>query len=146
MKLSLVAAVVVLSMASTCFAQSSPALCPRHIESPAYPAIAHTAHVTGKVAITVTIDQNGKVIKTELAPGSKRIQVLDESAIENARHWTFANPPAVPYIETIVYDYELDGSLPPEGGKDNLPVVTKVTFDLPDHVNIRTNVPIVIID
>lgn len=131
MRLFSLVAVAALSMAATCFAQSSPALCPRHIEAPVYPAVARTADVTGKVPLRVTSDENGKVIKAELAPGTKPNQVLDDAAIENVRHWTFAKPPAAPYVETMVYDNEFDDSLP-MGGQD-------VTFDLPDHVTLQVN-------
>jgi len=48
--------------------------------------------------------------------------------------------PASPYSQTIVYDYELDGSL--SGDDGNHPVV-KVNFDLPDRVIISANVRLI---
>ena len=69
-------------------------------------------------------------------------QLLQDSAIENVQHWTFVKPPTAPYTEVVVYDYEADPSLPPSGGAKRMSVITKVLFDLPDHVRILTNVPI----
>jgi TonB family protein len=135
--------VALLLMAGTCSAQSSPALCPRHIESPVYPPIAHTAHVTGTVVLRVSIGADGSLIEAALAPESKPNRILDAAAINNVRHWTFVKPPTGPYVETITYDYEFDESLPAEGGKDNYPVITRVSFDLPDHVHVRTNLPMI---
>jgi hypothetical protein len=43
----------------------------------------------------------------------------------------------------IVCDYEDDPSLPPSGGPKRLPALTTVVFDLPDHVRISMNAPIV---
>lgn len=120
--------VAVLSMAGTCLAQSSPALYPRHIESPVYPQIAHTAHITGTVVLRVTVAADGSVAVVVVE--SKPNKILDRSATENVRHWTFAKPPTAPYVETITYVYEIDPSLR-EGDQ-------RVSFDLPDRVDLRT--------
>jgi hypothetical protein len=40
-----------------------------------------------------------------------------------------AKPPLAPYKQTIVYDYEIDESVPLDGP-------TQVTFDLPERVTI----------
>lgn len=62
--------------------------------------------------------------------------LLEIGAISNIRHWTFTKPPFAPYKQTIVYDYQIDDSLPLDGP-------TKVVFDLPDRVTIVTsNVPL----
>lgn len=143
MKLRGAFAVAVLSMAGSCFAQNRAALCPRHIEPPVYPQLAHTAHITGTVVLHVTISADGSVIGAVPATTSKSNKILDESAIANVRLWTFAKPPTAPYVETITYVYRLDSALMPEGGPSNLPAVTRVSFDLPDHVEVRTNVQMV---
>jgi TonB family protein len=134
---------LLLCSAAACFGQGSEALCPRHMEAPDYPPIARSAHVTGKITLTVTIDAEGRVENVDATaedPRQRAHPLLQRYAIENMRHWTFAKPPAAPYMETIVYDYELDADLPSEGGPSSLPAITKVNFDLPDHVTILTNV------
>ncbi len=131
-------ALAVLVLAGICFAQSSPALCPRHIESPTYPQIARIAHITGAVVLRVTIGADGSI--TQAAVKSKPNKILDQSATENLRHWTFTKPLSAPYVETITYVYSLDESLPPSGGSSNAPVIVNASFDLPDRVNIRANV------
>jgi hypothetical protein len=59
------------------------------------------------------------------------------------QHWTFSKPPKAPCTDAIVHDYEDDPSLPPSGGPKGLPVLTKVVLDLPDHVGISMNAPII---
>ncbi|MGB6484050.1 MAG: TonB family protein [Candidatus Acidiferrales bacterium] len=130
-------ACLVFGLAGTCFAQEP--LCPRHIETPSYPAIARMANVTGKVALQVTIGADGEITHIGFANTDKRSRILEASASENLRHWTFAKPPSAPYSETITYDYEFDLSLPPYDGSPSRPVITKVSFDLPDRVIIVTN-------
>jgi TonB family protein len=121
------------------------ALCPQHIETPDYPPIARTAHVTGKVTLTVTIGANGNVIAVEPSSDSavQANSQLQKHAAENMQHWTFATPPYAPFTQTMVYDYEFDSSLPPEGGKKSMPAITRVNLDLPDHVTISTNLRII---
>jgi TonB family protein len=109
------------------------ALCPKHIETPSYPAIARAAHVTGKVVLALTINAEGNVIEAKVTNGAA---MLGESALDNIRHWTFTKPPTAPYTQTIVYDYEIDDSLPADDGSH--PIV-KVSYDLPDRVMILTN-------
>jgi len=125
-----------------CSANTRQPLCPKHIETPDFPPIARTAHLTGKITLTIAIDADGGVKTVDATPdnpveGARLL--LQKYAIENIRHWTFAKPSSAPYIQTIVYDYEFDPSLPAEGGASSLPAITKVNFDLPDHVAILTN-------
>lgn len=124
----------------SCLAQDQPGLCPRHIETPTFPQIARVAHVTGKVILSVTIDADGNVTNAEATNKDKWVRLLKKSAIDNVRRWTFSKPPSAPYIETIVYDYEFDPSLPADGGPRNVGAITNVNFDLPDHVTLLTNV------
>lgn len=123
----------------TCLAQDQPGLCPRHIEAPKFPPIARTAHVTGKVVLSVTIDADGNVTNAEATNHDKWVRLLKTSAIDNVRRWKFSKPPSAPYTETLVYDYEFDSSLTPEGGPRNWPAITNVSFDLPDRVTLLTN-------
>ncbi len=102
--------------------------------------------MTGKITLTVTIGAEGRVESVEGTaedPRQRAHPLLQRYAIENMRHWTFAKPPAAPYRETIVYDYELDADLPPEDGPSSPPAITRVNFDLPDHVAILTNVQMI---
>ena len=129
-------------MAAACFGQIQEGLCPKHIETPQYPALARQAHVTGKITLTVTVDADGKVKHVEAAtdnPVQRAQPLLQNSAVENMQHWTFAKPSFAPYTQVIVFDYEYDSTLPPSGGPSSLPSITKVTIDLPDRVNILIN-------
>jgi TonB family protein len=122
-------------LAGACFGQASGPLCPKHIETPVYPPIARAAHLTGETLLLLTIDADGGV-KEVKAASSNTSAVLSESALGNIRHWTFVKPPIAPYTETIIYDYEFDGSLPGDNGSNP---ITKVVFDLPNRVTIATN-------
>jgi hypothetical protein len=100
----------------------------------------------GEVTLSVTVDAEGKVQHVVALPGSANRQapkLLRDSAVENMQHWTFSKPPTAPYTEVIVYDYEDEPSLPPSGGPKGLPVLIKVEFDLPDHIRISMNGPII---
>jgi hypothetical protein len=126
-----------LCLVCVCFGQTQNAVCPMHIETPRYPPLARTAHVTGKVILTLILDADGKVSEVKAAnEGEKSVGILKLSAIDNIRLWTFAKPPTAPYPQTIVYAYELDDSLP---GDDGDHPITKVTYDLPDRVTISAN-------
>ena len=128
------------------FGQTQPAICPKHIETPQYPRLARQTRMLGEIALSVTIDADGRVENVKALSGGgkpKPSQFLQNAAVENMQHWTFTKPPFAPYTETIIYDYEDDPSLPPSGGPKNLPVLTRVMIDLPDRVSILTNVPII---
>ena len=142
MKFISLAVLSFLLLAGTCFARSSPALCPRHIDAPDYPAVARVLHVEGKVVLRVTIGADGAVLDAKPASGSKADAILDDAATENVRHWTFAKPPSAPYVETITYVYEIDQSLPSDDGTVQSPAITRLSFDLPDRVTVRTNAQI----
>ena len=131
---------LLLWLAGVCLAQDREPLCPRHIETPTYPQFGRTAHLTGKVVLLVTVDENGNVTDAIAANNDKWVAVFKVSAIDNIRHWTFAKPPTAPYTETIVFDYEFDESLPGDDGSNR---IIKVTFDLPDRVTILTNLPVI---
>ena len=118
-------------LAGTCFGQEAKPLCPRHIELPAYSPLAATAHIQGNVILSVTIDADGNVKDAEATNGGKWA-LLEHNAISNIRHWTFTKPPFAPYKQTIVYDYQIDDSLPADAP-------TKVTLDLPERVTIVTS-------
>jgi hypothetical protein len=127
---SAAATLIVLFWTAACVAQANQPLCPKHIETPSYPAIAQTAHVSGIVTLTLTIDAEGnvedaKAISNVSPPRYARL--LELPAITNVRHWTFVKPPSAPYEETIVYEYQFDDS-EHRGITDS--------FDLPDHVTI----------
>ncbi len=130
-----------LCLAYSCFGQPQEMLCPRHIETPAYPSVAKTAHITGKVILTFTLDANGKVTDAKVVnEDDKWVGLLKSAATDNIRLWIFAKPPAAPYMQTIVYDFKLDDSLP---GDDGDHPIVKITFDLPDRVTISANARLV---
>ena len=118
--------------AGTCFGQVGEPLCPNHIETPVYPPIARTAHVTGKVSVALTINADGKVADVKATTTESNVpasHLLEAMTVTNIRRWTFAKPRIAPYKQTIVYDYEIDKSAP-------LDSPTKVSFDLPERVTI----------
>jgi hypothetical protein len=126
-----------------CFSQFQQSLCPKHIETPQYPMLARQTLITGKISLTVTVDANGGVKNVEATtdnPARRGAQqLLLQSSVENMQHWTFAKPSSAPYTQVIVYDYEIDRTLPPSGGPTSLPLITKVVVDLPDRVKILMN-------
>jgi hypothetical protein len=131
-------------LAWSCLAQTQGAVCPQHIETPAYPPIARIAHVTGKVILKLTLDADGKVSDAKVVnDDDKGVGLLKLGSIDNVHLWSFAKPPTAPYTQTIVYDYELDDSLPGEGGPSALPAIVKVTFDLPERVTVLANLPFI---
>ena len=73
----------------SCFGQQQDALCPRHIETPTYPPIGRTAHLIGKVVLTLSLDADGKVSDVKVAnEDDKGAGPLRLAAIENIRLWT----------------------------------------------------------
>lgn len=137
---------LLLWMGAACFAQDQVVLCPKHIETPDYPPIARSAHITGKITLTVTVGADGNVEHVDAStdnPQQREHPLLRKFAIENMQHWTFAKPPSAPHTQVIVYDYEFDPELPAAGGPSSLPSIVRTTFDLPDHVSITTNLSII---
>ena len=102
---------------------------PQHIETPTYDFTAHVAHLEGHIVITATIDDNGRVVKTS-ATGQP---LLANLAMKNLRSWMFEKPRHLPWEQTIVYDYRLEGTASCEVSP------SLVTFDLPDRVTIVAN-------
>lgn len=70
---------------------------------PAYPDIARSAHITGKVKIEVTIAADGHVANTRVVGGSP---VLVSAAVEALNKWRFE---AAPSDSTEVIEFEFDG-------------------------------------
>jgi Gram-negative bacterial TonB protein C-terminal len=125
-------------LALSCMSQTQQPLCPKHIETPTNSSIARTAHVSGTVVMTLTIDADGKVSHVKVTNENEQfVKLLERTAITNIHLWTFAKPPSAPFKQSIAYDFRLDDKLPP-ASNDN-PIVTYVTYDLPNRVTIRTN-------
>ena len=120
----------------SCFVQT---VCPKHIETPDYPAVAAAARVQGRIVLHVALDAEGKVTKVEVAEevAHSTQPILQDSAIDSAKRWTFEKPAAAPVTKVIVYEYKMDPSLPPIS--DHQGPITKVLIDLPDHVIILHN-------
>jgi TonB family protein len=70
---------------------------------PAYPDIARSAHITGKVKIEATIAADGHVSGTKVVGGSP---VLVNAAVEALNKWRFE---AAPGDTTEVIEFEFDG-------------------------------------
>lgn len=114
------------------FAQTPPEVCPKHVEPPVYPEIARTARMQGRVPVRVTIDAEGRISNAEVSSSDPAPKFLQQSAMANAKVWTFRKPPYAPYTFVITYEYRLRES-PRE--------VLGVSFDLPDHVLIVSDPP-----
>jgi TonB family protein len=139
MKKLLFAGLFLFLLAIPCLGQTQESLCPKHIETPIYPRIARFAHISAIVALTVTIDADGKVIDVQVTNENERfVKLLEVNAVANIRLWSFAKPQSAPATLNVTYDFQIDDKLPLEGAKNN-PSVTLVTYDLPDHVTLRTN-------
>jgi TonB family protein len=70
---------------------------------PAYPDLARSAHLTGKVKIQVTISADGRVTDTKVVGGSP---VLVSAAIEALAKWRFE---AAPSDTTEIIEFQFDG-------------------------------------
>jgi TonB family protein len=70
---------------------------------PAYPDIARSAHITGKVKIEATIAADGHVSATRVVGGSP---ILVNAAVEALEKWRFE---AAPSDTTEVIEFEFDG-------------------------------------
>ena len=70
---------------------------------PAYPEIARTAHITGKVKIEATISADGRVLSTKVVGGSP---VLVNVAVEALEKWRFE---AGPSDTSEVIEFQFDG-------------------------------------
>jgi TonB family protein len=124
----------------SCPAQGAEALCPKHIETPRFPSLARQARITGKVKVTLTINADGNVEDAKAiseAPMMGAHLLLEQSAIQDVQKWTFSKPTQAPFTQIIVFDYQLDETLPLTYES---PII-KVVFDLPDHVKIVSNLP-----
>jgi TonB family protein len=133
---------LLISLVAGCSVDKQRHIYPKHIEAPDYPLPARTANIIGKITLAVTIDADGNVKNVEATtdnPVQRAHPLLQGYAVENMKHWTFVKPPYSPFTQTIVYDYEFDPALSPEGGPSSLPEITKVNFDLPDRVAILAN-------
>jgi hypothetical protein len=128
MKISLFGCLI-FCLAGTCHGQETKPLCPKHIETPSYAMIARTAHIQGKVILSLVIGADGEVVDAEAINDETWVSLLKIGAISNIRLWTFTKPPSTPYRQTIIYDYQIDSFLP-------LNSPDKVSFDLPDKVTV----------
>jgi outer membrane biosynthesis protein TonB len=71
---------------------------------PRYPAIAETAHITGKIVVQVTV-KNGRVVKAEVQSGKP---YLNQPTVANLKTWLFDT--RVNTIFSVTYTYEISGS------------------------------------
>jgi TonB family protein len=123
----------------TCSGQSNEVLNPKHIESPHYPRLAFMARISGTVILALTIDDEGNVKSAETTAdksGDTGHPLLQASAIENAKKWIFSKPSHAPFLQRIIYVYEIDPTMP-----RTYDSVERIYFDLPDRVRIVSNNP-----
>lgn len=139
MKKQMLSACLPFLLALSCTSQTQQPLCPKHIETPTYSQLARTAHVSGTVVLTLTIDADGKVSDVKVTNEDERsVKLLAIGAVTNVRLWTFTKPQFAPFEQNITYVFQLDDKLP-LAGVNNYPSVTIVTYDLPERVMIRAN-------
>lgn len=122
---------IVLLLSSTTSGQTGDSVCAKHVEVPEYSRMVRLARLNGRVTLTFTVDADGKVIK---ARGTGAHQVLCDQSEANIRLWTFTKPTGAPLMQTIVYEYVLEG--PPFED-----YYSHATFDLPDRVTISSRIP-----
>ena len=77
--------------------------------TPAYPAIARSAHIEGVVIIEATIDERGNVVRAQVL---RSIPLLDAAAVDAVRQWRFSptllNGEPVPIVMTVTVNFRLD--------------------------------------
>ena len=103
-------------------------VCPRHIEAPTYPAIAQTAGIQATVLVQLTVAADGTVSDAQVVNSKSSPPLLWKGSLENAKTWTFSEPPQAPYQLTLTYEYRIDSDVPSHA--------TRVVLDLPTHVSI----------
>ena len=106
-------------------------VCVKHILAPGYPRLAWQAQLTGTVNVDVAVAADGSV---RPAVGSGAHNLLNQAAEENVRQWIFY-PSAEGFRQKVVYVYRL------EGGREDQQSPPKVSFDLPDRVEIVAHPP-----
>jgi protein TonB len=76
--------------------------------SPAYPAIARSAHVQGTVILEAVLDASGRVDDVRVL---RSIPLLDQAAIDAVRQWrytpTLLNGRAIPIVLTVTVSFTL---------------------------------------
>lgn len=76
------------------------------LPQPGYSASARTAHATGRVAVFVTVDEQGKVIAARAISGHPLLRGDAEAAAKRARFTqTFRDGQPVKFTGTIIYDF-----------------------------------------
>lgn len=106
-------------------------LCTKHILAPSYPRLAWLAQLTGTVSVDIDVAADGKV---RSAVGSGGHNLLNRAAEENAREWTFCSS-AEGFKLRVTYVYRFEGRREDEQSQP------KVSFDLPDRVEIVAHPP-----
>ena len=78
--------------------------------APAYPADAKEKHITGKVVLDVTVNEQGKVSATKTKESAD--SSLEKSAIDAVKQWEFeplkVDGKPVAFITTITVNFALD--------------------------------------
>ena len=101
-----------------------------NLDMPAYPPLARTARVEGKVKIDIEISRWGSVLSAKTSGGHELLQTY---AIRNVTTWRF-NPSPEAKTATVFYEFRIAGT-------PDKPVA-RVTFD-GDTVLIETTPPVI---
>lgn len=138
-------AIMVLAMVNAVEAQNSGnPVTVRHFVAPQYPAAAWLGRVEGEVTAELTIAPNGHVRSVEVAPQYPLLRHPVEVAL---KQWTFQPLSGVTRI-SVLTRFGLDADCPQTNTPPptNYYVYTTVTADLPRVLEIRTCMPIVVVN
>ena len=112
----------------SCISLGQQTLCVIHVESLTYPDTAWATQIQGRVQVRVNISPNGEVIFASAVSGHP---ILKTAAEANVKKWKFK--PGPERQAEILYEFSL------EEPKTHNKSETKNLFELPDHVQIISN-------
>lgn len=107
-------------------------VCAKHVLAPSYPRLAWLARLTGTVSLDVQVAADGRV---RSATGSGAHKLLNSTAEENIREWTFC-PSSEGVTLEVTYVFRFEG----QGQNEQSP--PRVLLDLPNRVEIIAHPPV----
>ncbi len=117
----------------------------KHFVAPAYPPRAWLARVQGTVVADVRVSRDGTVQSVTI---SSPYPLLRKSVEVALNQWLFEHPAATTTISVSI-SFQLDADCPQTGSREpatNYYIYTQVSADLPSSVEVRTCLPIVVVD
>jgi TonB family protein len=117
----------------------------RHFVAPVYPVAAWLARVQGTVVTEVMIKPDGTVDSVKLISAHPMFREQVETAL---KQWSF-QPISTATIQKITIQFQLDANCPLTGSQEpdkRYYVQTRVSVDLPSHIDVATCLPIATIN